>query len=371
MPKQLLESNFLTADLSAMFRAQEAEVPAISAQASSDDLSSRHEKNLKQVTDWGLELKKRLRANRNLKPDSRKSDYDVESKFFDDYFNNAHKEWDAACAKQLRLMGEPLKKALKVLGFNKNTNPILSFILDRYVITELVKTRLLNINTFKAIYNAVAKNLVADSEFSVSNDYNIIYCKDLYRKPVKEMMRYLQVQSYKECLPAANHDYSLKQQEKNKKVFFNIEHATIKAVDPAERAKEINNLPANIELPSATDPHTKLNSTVLAEKVAGKELDIEAESNGRASRKATKSINSIAEKLETPAQCFAALQYFSMTTKVKEAKQALKHDRFIKLSTKQIAEATAYITPLIAKNTLPDVEVKQLVVAILDKLEQS
>ena len=90
---------------------------------------------------------------------------------------------DLTFAKKLLALGEPFEKACKVLGYNitneNGGNPLLAFVIKQ---KHLVDSGAINANTFKALYNAVAKHLVADSEFFKPNDYNIIYCKNLYKK---------------------------------------------------------------------------------------------------------------------------------------------------------------------------------------------
>ena len=122
---------------------------------------------------------------------------------------------------------------------------------------ELIKPGLLNINTFKAIYNAVAKNLVADSEFFAESksNYNIIYCKDLYSKPAVEMEEYLKLQS--EILSPDARSYTARDVIKNKKIFLYID--TIDELNIKKRAEDIKNY--NKDLPQILN--AKLNSLKL------------------------------------------------------------------------------------------------------------
>ena len=107
-------AEFLTVNLGSILRNQK----------SLDDLEPAEQKaqktpqkrDLSKISDWGKELKDRLAQNNRLDADSRESEYEVEAKFFEDFFNSG---WNTACAKQLISLGEPLKKILKVLGFDK------------------------------------------------------------------------------------------------------------------------------------------------------------------------------------------------------------------------------------------------------------
>jgi hypothetical protein len=330
----------------------------------------RPERDLSRVSDWGEELQKRLDENADLEPEARESDYEVEARFFEDYFSNGDASWDANVADQLLSLGEPLKKVIKVLGFNKNVNPILGFITDDTVIRNLIRTKLLNINTFKAIYNAIAKKLVAHSEFFTANDYNIIYCQDLYRKSASEMETYLEAQ--KKILRVSASEYTKEAQDLNKKVFFYI--ANIAEMDIEKRKVAIAQLPVNATLPEASDPSTTLNSIDLINKLAGidntrnKTADTNKNSISLTGNTAT-----VAQKLSNranTAHAFAAIQYLSITTNTPEADKALQHQRFSGLTTEQIAAATTQITPIMKKLQLQADEVKPFIDTILDRSDR-
>jgi hypothetical protein len=174
---------------------------------------------------------------------------------------------------------------------------------------KLLNTGLLNISTFKAIYNAVAKKLAADSEFITERAYNIIYCPDLYRKSAKEMAEYLTLQS-KILSPSAG-AYDGKIQLENRRIFLHIDGIDEK--DYAKNAK-MTKLDDN-SLPKVFD--AKLNSIEIARSLSGK-----SEGVGTIT-KSDKELTEIVSKLTTTADKLAALLALSTSTSSKQAQQAL------------------------------------------------
>ena len=256
MSEKLFEADFLRVDLRSILSSRQ---PAtMETETTTDEVSSGAETNDKPgstvkntaasatITDWGEELKNRLKANRELSREARLPEFEIESKFFKEYFEANWK--DPAVVKQLMLLGEPLKKALKVLGFSRKLNPILAFLKTKFA-QELLKTKLLNINTFKAIYNAVAKRLVADSQFVAENDYNIIYCRDLYTKSPSEMIEYLETQQ--SILSPTASKYTAKDLLRNRKIFLKVANGP---QDPAKYVAFVNKLDATA-LPSKILPY--------------------------------------------------------------------------------------------------------------------
>ena len=251
------------------------------------------------------------------------------------------------------------------------------------MLRNLLQTKLLNASTFKAIYNAVAKKLVVDSEFFASNDYNIIYCQDLYRKPLADIVKYLTLQ--KGILSPSASTYTKADQDRNKKTFFSL--VGIRALDviskryPEESLERyeklkaaIEELPSNTKLPSAEEPATKLNDLVLASVLAGKtsnQADDDEASNeqyGSAGDVVRKIING---KGNTNARALAAIQYLSATTDIPEAKVVLKHEAFKTVSMEDFIAASAIVTKIMKEAKLPANEVKSFIALILNKLERT
>ena len=353
-------AEFLTVNLGNVLKNQKAytDIDPVERQ---ENTAPRQERDLSHISDWAKELKDRLAENKALEANERQSDYEIEAQFFEDYFNNANKLWDEACAEQLISLGEPLKKAIKILGFNHRTNPILGFIINSYVINNLIKTKLLNVNTFKAIYNAVSKKLVAHTEFMKANDSNIIYCQDLYRRSAAEMEKYLNIQS-KILKPSAS-EYTEEDIEKNKKVFFYHkaikEHGTLDA------------LPAGASLHSAKSSGTKMNSLDFASTLAG--ASNKSTSSTTDSGNSASTASSLARKItsgngNTSAQAFAAIQYLSATTDIPEVKAALKYEAFKAIPMEAFIVASANVTKIMKEADLPDAEVKSFISLLLGRL---
>ena len=377
MSEKLLEAEFLSVDLRSMFGASptstdeptEADSSATAEEtgsvvASKPTRKKAVEEPLPAKEDWAAWedlLQRRLEANKKKKASSKQLSYDVETKFFKDFYNV---NWSKGIAAKLLNIGEPLRTAIKVLGFDPGKNPLLAFVRQAYVQKMLISTDLLNVVTFKAIYSAVAENLVADSEFLENNTYNIIYCADLYKMPVTDMVSYLKIQK-KNLSPSAA-SYTSKIILKNKKIFFNI--IQIKELDNNKRTQLIRKLPETFKLPSAKDPKTKLNSITLASLIAGVSHD-ETEKSGSNSHLKASSMNSLVAQLDTPAKMYAALLYLSLKNNSKEALRALKADKLQNLAADSITAATVQIAPLMPKGNMPEAEVKTLVSVILSNLD--
>ena len=242
---------------------------------------------------------------------------------------------------KLKALGEPFKNALRVLGFKivleNGSNPILAFVRQEYVQTELLLTGLLNTLTFKAIYNAVAKNLVADSEFFNKNNYNIIYCKDLYTKSAAEMEKYLTLQS--EILKGGTTSYSADIQVKNRKVFLQIETGEITKIASIEKRADKIKTDPNLAVPEASN--AKLNSLALAALIAGKAKVPTTSMNKDTQDKLVKKLTHDSDK-------YAAILALSMNTDSAKAKEALN-----KFGTVRADDVLKAFMRLITNNVIP------------------
>jgi hypothetical protein len=339
MPQKLYESDFLTVNLSNILNRQvttNKTKPATNVKSNAQMPSK--VPDLKQITDWGKELKRRINANNSLSAEAREKEYDIESKFFEDYFNNANPKWDAVCAKQLMAMGEALRKALKVLGFDRTVNPILSFISDDYVISELIKPRLLNINTFKAIYNTVAKKLVANSQMFESNNYNIIYCKDLYKKPATEMLEYIALQSA--ILEVAADAYPADLQKINNMVFIHEDGVAEK--EPAKRAAIIK---SNFDKLTTNGVKLgKLNSLKTAELIYKALSSIEVMDED--------ALRALVAQLKTAADKLAALQYLSFNTNSAAARSGMSNANLQAVPVNDLVKSTRAVAKLMSNKKI-------------------
>jgi hypothetical protein len=317
MPEKLFESDLPTVNLRTIF----ARANADNNVTPSEPLPAKGDWKA-----WEDLLKKRLKEN------TKQTDYEIRTSFFEEFFKV---NWGDALAKKLILLGEPLRKALEIIKFTEN-NPILAFLNQKFVKEELLSTGLLNVNTFKAIYNAVAKKLVADSEFFKVRTYNIIYCKDLYRKTAVKMEEYLQLQS-RILQPSAN-SYSVEKQNQNKKIFFYISNIT--ESDIAKRAIEINK-PETMAVDSGEE--ATLNSLDLAKQIIGNHQIDTVTLN-------TAEQDKIVSKLNSVPEIFATILSLSLSTDSKKAKEALANEMFSNLSGADVVKA---VMKLASEGTIP------------------
>lgn len=320
MSNILLESDFLTVNLGAIVNKT---APNTIGNGQQTDYSNYTSK------DWENELNRRLEANRKLDPEARASDYKIESEFFTDYFNA---KWEPDVARQLLSLGEPLKKAIKVLEFNEKTNPILAFISDTFVIDQLLKTKLLNEGTFKAVYNAVAKKYVAQSQFLASNDYNIIYCPDLYKRTANEMQEYIKLQN--NILRATAPKYTQELLSINKKIFLDLPAATESTF--STRLEQIK----TTDVSELSVKNLVLNDIELAKALSSKLLGIDNKNDELEKDTADESAQQLV-KLDTPAKKLAAIQYISLVKNNAKAREALKSSAFASITNNELLNATA------------------------------
>ena len=331
----LLESDFLTVNLNSVINKQKAtqNIPEPNA--------------AREIQDWAQELELRLADNKKLSAEAQDTDYDIEAKFFEEYFKA---NWEERVAEQLISIGEPLKKAINVLGFDKQTNPILAFISDPFVIKELLETKLLNVSTFKAIYNAVAKKLVAHSQLLQANTYNIIYCSDLYKRSAAEMQEYLTLQN--KILPANASRYTKAMLNLNRKVFLLIPDITEK--DFSKRLAQIKAYAKQLDVRTG-----ELNNLEMATDLYNA---IKVRATSQDSGTTQSSGGSSLNKLDTPAKKLAAVQYFSMATNNTEAKEALINSKFTAVQNSDLMKASIELANDEAlKDLLLDMEAEDII----------
>lgn len=363
MSEKLLESDFLTVNIASIINQNQQDK---TEQPSALDAGKENEADNANLTKndsfiaWGEELKNRLDNNKKSSPESRLTDYDIETKFFREFFSA---KWDDdQCAKQLELIGEPLRKAIKVLGFNESINPILAFINLPYVKNKLIKTKLLNINTFKAIYNAVADKLIADSEFLAVRNYNIIYCTDLYKKSASEMEKYLKIQ--KDILHPNAKSYDAETIIKNRRVFLQQPGKVSDSGVMSKAGKKVGNVKQQ-KYAKTTDEDATLNSLATIQTIyhgiTGDDLNLKKIVDN-------KTLRDIASKIKGAAQVFAVLQYLSMSTGNEKARQALNNNKFTNISARDLTSATKVVTSNISKLHFSKSDIDALVGLLLDNL---
>lgn len=326
---RLFEAGLLTANIRAITAKKNNESKEVLTKIKPDNV------------DWKTWYKQLDEQNNQLPSNLRLKEYDLEIRFFKEFYKS---EFDEAITEQLINIGALLMKAFKILGYTKD-NPFYTYIAGYGGV--LVKEELLNRDTFAAIYNAVAKKQIATSELKKANNYNIIYCKDLYTKSPAEITKYIELQS--DVLKADANQYTDIDFIKNKKIFKFLPE--VKEANVVKRAKKIKSLknPQFIQKLTKTDiRHAKLNDLILATEIK-KQLD----GNSAASETAVATVEhtDILKAIKNdPSQQFALLQFLSINAKSELATKALMNDKFKNIPAEKIASGTA---KLMASKILP------------------
>lgn len=362
MSKTLLESGFLTVDLRSFFKitsnnsTEEIPTAAGAESTSAEDNANGTSSQAPTTLDgWGKELKRRLDANRKLSSEARIPESDIESKFFKEFFNA---NWDEPCAKQLVLIGEPLRKLLRVVGFNPDINPILAFLRLQYVKNNLLAPGRLNLNTFRAIYNAFVNKTVVDSQFFKENNYNLIYCPDLYKKSPKEMEEYLALQ--KQMLSPTATEYKANSQIKNRKIFFKV----FDEPDINKHIKALSELPIE-KTPTAAK--ATLNSIDLAKAIA-KNMGITNTDTTIDVKLSNDEMTALVSKLDTVDKKMAAILALSISTDSTEAKKAIASGKFNNVDMRKVVADAIQIASSMPKGRLAKKDADRLVKTLLSEI---
>ena len=263
---------------------------------------------------------------------------------------------DPEVVQKLVAFGDPLKKVIKILGtktaLGAGGNPILAFIKRPLVQKHLIMPGLLNANTFKVLYNAVAKKLIADSEFFEETEsyYNIIYCLDFYKKPLKEMEKYIELQ--RDILSPTATSYTEQVITVNKKVFLQID--SLKTLEADAQVDAIKNYKE--ALPKIFN--AKLNDLTLAKKVKDKLMGSKAKADVSIDNKAQDAI--VAKIVDgnnniSPAHAAATLLTLAVNTDSQLAKAVLTNTDFSGIDVGQIIKAAI---ELANNNVLPKGQIR-------------
>lgn len=267
-------------------------------------------------------------------------------------------------------LGAPFKKAIDVLGVDisggPRSNPILAFVMHDCIL-QLIRVNLLNVATFKAIYNTVAKNIIPDSEFFTVNDYNIIYCPDLYRKSANDIEKYITLQK---AVLFGSKEINAEKQLKNKKVFFKLDRFASEPDNEkyaADINAEKNRAVVDRELGAVQLQHAKLNSLALAKEIAGAATKSNMVDFGKAEQ------DKLVKEVNTLAKIFVTLLSLSINTKSKAARDAIaqyRKDKFSTLTGEQIAEASALLAQkdVLPKGSIDATTAEEVVLKICAKL---
>lgn len=228
---------------------------------------------------------------------SRKSKGEAELEFFNAFFSCY---WSKNVTTKL-LQNHLLQSDIKALGFDPLLNPILAFFLNPFT-KELLENGLLDKIKYKAIHNSVAKHLMAESEYVKENNYNVLYCLDLYNKTAADIETYLAYQ--KSILVPSMKKYSDKTKARNVQIFL------------ANGSEDMKS--ANAKLNTLEDIKE------IIEKVTGKSLSTGEESdNAQKAGNSHENFVQLVNQISSEAGIVAFLQYISMNAGYKTVEKAL------------------------------------------------
>lgn len=276
---------------------------------------------------------------------SRKSKDEAELEFFNAFFNCY---WSKNVTTKL-LQNHLLQSDIKALGFDPLLNPILAFFLNPFT-KELLENGLLDKIKYKAIHNSVAKHLMAESEYVKENNYNILYCLDLYNKSAADIETYLTYQ--KSILIPSMKKYDNKTKARNVQIFL------------ANGSEDMKS--ANAKLNALEDIQE------LIEKFTGQPLRTSRENNESKQDNSNSHDNfvQLVNKLQSKAEVVAFLQYIGISAGFNVVKKYITKfsDGVV---TKDILDATDTISKLtleyLGSKRLTKSEAEELLGIILEK----
>jgi len=260
-------------------------------------------KNLRKDLNWRQELADRIKANDQALPGEKVEEEKIYQEFWYDYFCTL---WSKELYPFLNALGDIFKKDLRTWGFDADLNPMVAFLLQKYVQNTLLKTKLLNKDTYKAFHNAIIKKYLSVGELRKLNNYNIIYNVNLYKKLPADIYNYLKLQT--QILAPKKASYSIKEQSLNRRIMLQNDNVT--AGDPNTRLNSLLNI--NIKsVPKSTEK-------VLLNSVEDISLFLELLGHSNEPKQNTQERTSmdtdeVMEKLDitTPGEAYQLLAYLS------------------------------------------------------------
>ena len=306
MSQTLLESDYLLINLSKFNKkTSPTDEPGQGEEASGEPASQGTDKPTKRG------------GNGTSKPRAKKVDWSKEREsrfgtggepdnaFWEEFFTTEFKDPNVAKA----LLGiDKLRDDILLLGFTKQKNALLAFLHLNYIQKNVIQAGLLTKGAYMAVRNTYAKKLIAASELTAINDYNIVFCVDLFRKTPTEIQEYLKAQSL--ILKPNVRVYTEDTQDLNKSIFLTAgDKATNK---PSATLKKLSVI--NKAISSAGDGDIDISSE-----------DTGAEETSKANETESKSANmyGLLPSLTTKEATMVTMQYLFMSTAAKAAKQAL------------------------------------------------
>lgn len=370
----LKEENYLYVDLQPLFaKAAQLETTKKTGEApteQSDDTATTDLPTDKEQESthkaWGDRLVSRLAENRQL-GQSKKPEEEIIQAFFKEYFNNV---WGGAAAEQLIKIGALLRDDLQKLGWDKTTNPILGFISQKYVSENLLATKLLNGNTYKALHNALAKKLVGHGEFMGTRNYNLIYCRSFYNRLPADMIKYLEIQA--KFLPASATKYTVEDQKRNRVALLALKNNTGKTAEEraAFQVKFGNDLKT---IPHMLDAEAKLLDFDTADAVSqkfGNSSSVNKKEKDPANVVAADeaAIASLVKQLAgKPAHQQALMQQLAFTaseSSIKNINAFLSQDKFSRISAGDVFAASLALRKVINSVKFDDKAISALIAGL-------
>jgi hypothetical protein len=331
---RLLESDFLTVDLSRITKSSPAESGNTTDSTAKDTTKNSNSNGKKQAStkkipmkDWGAELELRLKQHKAKDPNRPTDKGKLLLQFWTDFYTA---NWNSKIANKL-LQIDLLRQDIEENGFDPLINPFLAFLIRPFA-KKMVLEDLLNAETFKGIYNAVAHEYLADSEFVQENSYNILYCVDLYKQTPTDIEEYLRCQSA--ILKPSAPKYSEKTRAKNIQIFL-VNGST-----------------------SVRDSNAKLNELddikELIKTSTGKSVGTATGEDNVDSRSVKRDFEKVVKGLKTKEHLLAALQYIYMSTQSEAAAHALSKSDFSKVNItgEALIKATSFVAKQLKGTTL-------------------
>lgn len=374
--KNLLESVFLTVNLSSIVNAEKQPATTdVKKPDSSDDKQTGTGDGTQpaggKVTDWKKEYDRRYAENERLPQDARISILELEESFWRDYFTA---NWKAEYVEYLLKLGEQLRKDIKILGFTFQTNPLIDFLTGNYVLDKLLKPGLLNKNTFKVVHNMLANNIVAEDDFqeAKAQRYNLLYCRDLYTKPLADMDAYLRLQK---TILGTSGTVTEELKLLNRQIFLQVDGVEGETDDEKARmqfAAKPTAVPLMIEddaklLPKAFVELLAKKAKTTNNTVDDTEDDEDDEASAKKAPSASGSValESFVGALRSPADARAVLQYIVMQTGNESASKALDRDELSGVTMDALTASTRKLAPALKKLSITTQNAQELVQLVL------
>ena len=387
MSERLIESEYFTIDLRSLFKKDDEDTstedtPAETTTTETDkkeptnevhdtgatdeaentEETGKTQKPEKKVKiDWAKELDRRISENEALDPETREDEGVIEKKFWEDYFAD-ETIWEPEVAEMLKDI-KLLQRDIKALGFDRKRNALLAFCKNKWVQKNIIKAGLLDSTRYTVLHNAVSKpRMIADTELMTPSRYNIIYCRDLYRKHPKDMETYLRYQQ--KSLPPNATVYTEETQDKNIRIFLALGNKDMKS------AKAKLNKLKEVELLLGKNGYS---SDIEDEAITGSRS-----SNGAPSGSSTSKTDklgrseflSLIGKLKTVPQCQAFLQYLSMNTNNKEVAKALMDSFKDNPPSGDLGEASLIMAKFLSGQSFSAAEAKDYATLVLARISE-